>query len=125
MILSLIPWRTASGFSLRIYKEFPIRYYGKPEAEIYSFNGQKIALALLDMYSKKKILTAFNPEHSLRMAVVVVIPDGVAGRLLRALSALRSLDPRILRRKIFEELTEEVTLEKLEQALSIQKLIDG
>ena len=98
----------------------------RPEVEIRTFRGQIIAMALLDAYAEHKILTTFDPaEHSRRMAVMVSIPDETAERLLKALSALGNLDPKTLRRKVFDELAEEVTLEKLEQALSIQKLIDG
>ena len=125
MMLLLVPWSFTGGFALRIYRYYPWSPH-KPEVEIRTFRGQIIAMALLDAYAEHKILTTFDPaEHSRRMAVMVSIPDETAERLLKALSALGNLNPRVLRRKIFEELTEEVTLEKLEQALSIQKLIDG
>ena len=124
--LFLIPWSFAGGFSLRIYKIYP-RNVRKPEAEIRASRGQIIATTLLDKYAVQKILTTYNPENSRRIAVMVSIPDEVAERLLRALSILGSLDPKVLRRKIFEELTNpmELTLEKLEHVLAIQKLIDS
>jgi len=124
MRLLLVPWSSLSGPRLRIYR-LPINDHAHPDAELSTHKGQTIALKLLDKHAVEKRLTTYNPGRSLRMAVNVEIPNEVAERLLRTLSALGSLDPKILRRKIFDELTEEVTFEKLEQALSIQKLIGG
>jgi len=124
MRLLLVPWSSFSGPRLRIYR-LPIRDHAHPDAELSTYKGQTIALKLLDKHAVEKRLTTYNPSRSLRMAVNVEIPDVIAVRLLKALSALGSLNPTLKRRKIFKELAEDPTLEKLEHVLSIQKLIDG
>jgi len=123
MRLILIPWTASNGFNLRIYR-LPIYDHTHPDAELSTHKGQMIALKLLDEYAEEKRLTTYNPDRSLRMAVIVSVRDVIAERLLRVLSSLGSLKPTILRRKVFDELVEEVTLEKLESVLSIQKLIN-
>jgi len=125
MWLLLVPWSFTGGFALRIYRYYPTNIR-KPEVEIRTSRGQIIATTLLDKYAEHKILTTFNPGNSRRIAVMASIPDETAKKMLKYLSILGSLKPKVMRRKIFEKLTDLkiLTLENLEHVLSIQKLID-
>ncbi|OYT46578.1 hypothetical protein B6U84_00055 [Candidatus Bathyarchaeota archaeon ex4484_40] len=123
MRLLLVPWSGMPGFMLRIYR-LPLRS-GHPEVEISTFKGQTIALRLLEKYAAEKKLATFNPEHSLRIAVEVTLPEDVANRILKAISALSEVKPSILRRKVFDELAENPSLEELERVLAIIKLVNG
>jgi len=124
MRLLLVPWSGMPGFMLRVYKTSRILPYHDC-LEISTFTGQTIALKLFDMYAEEKRLTTFNPNHSLRMAVEIKLPDDVGERLLRLLSALSRVKPSILRRKTFRMLAENPSLEELERVLAVTKLVNG
>jgi hypothetical protein len=119
MKVLLAPWSMARGFSLRIFKDDGPCW--KPEAAIATFRGQTIALKLLEKYAEEKTLTTFNPESSLRMAVLVEIPDDTANRLLESLERLSQV-PRSW--EIPAELAKNPTLETVERFLAVRKLID-
>ena len=123
MRLLLVPWSSFSGSRLRIYR-LPLTS-DRPEVEISTFKGQRIALKLLDKHAAEKKLTTYNPYRSLRMAVEVQLPEDDGGRILKALSALSRVKPSILRKKIFDELAEDPSLEKLERVLALSKLINN
>jgi len=123
MRLLLVPWSSFSGPRLRIYR-LPIRDYAHPDIEISTFKGQRIALKLLDEHAVEKKLTTYNPYRSLRIAVEVQLSEDDADRILRSLSALSRAKPSILRKKVFDELAEDPSLEKLERVLALSKLIN-
>ena len=123
MRLLLVPWSSFSGPRLRIYR-LPIRDHAHPDIEISTFKGQRIALKLLDEHAVKKKLTTYNPYRSLRMAVEVQLSEDDGGRILKTLSALSRVKPSVLRKKTFDELAEDPSLEKLERILALSKLIN-
>lgn len=123
MRLLLVPWSLFSGPRLRIYR-LPIRDHAHPDIEISTFKGQRIALKLLDEHAVEMRLSTFNPERSLRMAVEVQLSEDDGDRILRSLSALSRIKPSVLRKKVFDELAEDPSLEKLERILALSKLIN-
>jgi len=124
MRVLLLPWSTGYGFSLRIYTQPLQGYINPPNLELRTFREQVIALKLLEKYAADKTLTTYNPGHSLRMAVMVNVPDKVCRRLLAALADLCRIEYAALRRRSFEELAENHTLERLEQALALTRLVE-
>jgi len=123
MRLLLVPWSSFSGPRLRIYR-LPIRDHARPDIEISTFKGQRIALKLLDKHAVRKKLTTYNPCRSLRMAVEVQLSEDDADGVFRSLSALSRVKPSVLREKVFDELAEDPNLEKLERILALSKLIN-
>ncbi|MEM2921201.1 MAG: hypothetical protein QXF26_02660 [Candidatus Bathyarchaeia archaeon] len=119
MRVLLVPWSRVYGFSLRIYRQPSQGYINPPNVELRTFRGQR----LLEKYADEKTLTTYNPGHSLRLAVMVNVPDKVCRRLLAALAALSRIGRPVLHRRSFEELAENPTLERLEQALALTKLV--
>ena len=123
MRVLLVPWSMGYGFSLRIYRQPLQGYINPPNLELRTFRGQVIALKLLEKYADEKTLTTYNPGHSLRLAVMVNVPDKVYRRLLEALAALSRIGRAALDGRVLEELAENPTLERLEQALALTKLV--
>lgn len=124
MRVLLVPWSRVYGFSLRIYRQPSQGYINPPNVELRTFREQAIALRLLEKHADEKTLTTYNPGHSLRLAVMVNVPDKVCRRLLAALAALSRIGRPVLHRRSFEELAENPTLKRLEQALALTKLVE-
>jgi len=124
MRVLLVPWSTGYAFTLRIYTQPLPRCINAANVELRTFRGQLIALKLLEKHAGEKTLTTYNPGHSLRMAVMLNVPDKVCRRLLAALASLSRIDGAALYGRVFEELGENPTLEKLEQALALTRLVE-
>lgn len=119
----LAPWfKSATGFTLRIYDGEKCQLAGDYNylAEISSFKGQRIALALLQEYAESLRLSTFNVERSLRMAVEATLPDDVAERLIFALKKLGEIHAS---RIIPNDLAESPSLTSLERFLSVRKVL--
>ena len=118
MKVFLVPWfKTYSGVALRIYVQ-GYRYLNDCKAEISTVKGQKIALSLVQTYASSLRLTTFELMR-FRMAVEADVPDGVADRLLFALSKLGNIH---LSKHIPDALVEHPTLENVERFLAIRAL---
>ena len=116
MKVLLAPWfKSGTGFVLRVYD-----LENCCKAEISTFRGQEVALAVIQGCSESLSLSTFNVKRSLRMAVLAEMPDAVAERLLFALSKLGEFK---YSRQIPDELVETPTLESLERFLAIRKLV--
>jgi hypothetical protein len=114
----LVPWLKAwSIVTLRVYVQ-GCQYPNDCKAEIPTLKGQKVALSLVQAYASSLRLTIFELMR-FRMAVEADVPDGVAGRLLFALSKLGNI-PRS--RQVPDALVEHPTLENVERFLSIRAL---
>jgi hypothetical protein len=114
----LVPWfKTYSGVALRVYVQ-GYRCLNDCKAEISTVKGQKVALSLVQAYASSLRLATFELMR-FRMAVEADVPDGVADRLLFALSKLGKIP---LSRQIPDALVEHPTLENVERFLSIRAL---
>jgi len=116
MKVLLAPWfKSGTGFVLRVYD-----LENRCKAEISTFRGQEVALAVIQRCSESLSLSTFNVKRSLRMAVLAEIPDAVAESLLSALSKLSEIK---CSRQIPGELVENPAVESLERFLAIRKLV--